>query len=277
MAADLDRITAERIRDEFVKLLLRRRPGRRAAAARRHRARRARSCPELSGLKLEIDEHAQHKDVYEHTLTVVAQRRSARGRRRPRPRAAAGRADARHRQAGDEGGRPRRPGQLPPPRGRRRAADQAADEGDEVTRRTSSPTWSGSSSCTCASTGTAAASGPTPRCAATSPTPGPAAPPAQADPLGLHHPQPAQGRRSSPPTTTRSRSGSRASPERRTSRGSAPTWTATRSWSCSASRPGPIVGRAWRHLKELRLDRGPLDRDEAEAELLRWARENGHI
>ncbi len=27
--------------------------------------------PELSGLKLEIDEHAQHKDVYEHTLTVV--------------------------------------------------------------------------------------------------------------------------------------------------------------------------------------------------------------
>ena len=41
--------------------------------------------------------------------------------------------------------------------------------------------------------------------------------------------------------------------------------------------PGPVVGRAWRHLKELRLDRGPLDRDEAEAELLRWAREHGHI
>jgi poly(A) polymerase len=39
--------------------------------------------------------------------------------------------------------------------------------------------------------------------------------------------------------------------------------------------PGPIVGRAWKHLKELRLDRGPLDRDEAEAELFRWAAENG--
>jgi poly(A) polymerase len=39
--------------------------------------------------------------------------------------------------------------------------------------------------------------------------------------------------------------------------------------------PGPIVGRAWKYLKELRLDRGPLDRDEAEAELLRWAAENG--
>ncbi|MGH3719591.1 MAG: CCA tRNA nucleotidyltransferase [Pseudonocardiaceae bacterium] len=38
--------------------------------------------------------------------------------------------------------------------------------------------------------------------------------------------------------------------------------------------PGPLVGRAWRHLKEVRLDRGPLSRDEAEAELLRWARDN---
>ncbi len=41
--------------------------------------------------------------------------------------------------------------------------------------------------------------------------------------------------------------------------------------------PGPIVGQAWRYLKELRLDRGPLDHDEAEAELFRWAREQGHI
>lgn len=35
-------------------------------------------------------------------------------------------------------------------------------------------------------------------------------------------------------------------------------------------RPGPEVGRAWRHLKELRLDRGPLTRDEAEQALLDW-------
>ena len=34
--------------------------------------------------------------------------------------------------------------------------------------------------------------------------------------------------------------------------------------------PGPLVGQAWRHLKEVRLDRGPLDRDEAETELRRW-------
>jgi poly(A) polymerase len=38
--------------------------------------------------------------------------------------------------------------------------------------------------------------------------------------------------------------------------------------------PGPDVGRAWRHLKEVRLDRGPLSREEAEAELHRWAQDN---
>jgi poly(A) polymerase len=39
--------------------------------------------------------------------------------------------------------------------------------------------------------------------------------------------------------------------------------------------PGPLVGKAWRHLKELRLERGPLSREEAEAELMAWAREQG--
>jgi poly(A) polymerase len=33
---------------------------------------------------------------------------------------------------------------------------------------------------------------------------------------------------------------------------------------------GPQVGEAWRYLKELRLDRGPLDHDEAVAELVKW-------
>jgi poly(A) polymerase len=39
--------------------------------------------------------------------------------------------------------------------------------------------------------------------------------------------------------------------------------------------PGPIVGQAWKHLKEVRLDRGQLSREDAEAELFRWAAENG--
>jgi poly(A) polymerase len=34
--------------------------------------------------------------------------------------------------------------------------------------------------------------------------------------------------------------------------------------------PGPEVGSAWRHLKDLRLERGPLSPEEARAELLRW-------
>jgi poly(A) polymerase len=34
--------------------------------------------------------------------------------------------------------------------------------------------------------------------------------------------------------------------------------------------PGPVIGRAWAHLKEVRLDQGPLPPDQAEAELRRW-------
>ena len=39
--------------------------------------------------------------------------------------------------------------------------------------------------------------------------------------------------------------------------------------------PGPLVGQAYRHLRELRLDRGPLPREEAVTELLAWARAQG--
>jgi poly(A) polymerase len=39
---------------------------------------------------------------------------------------------------------------------------------------------------------------------------------------------------------------------------------------------GPQVGEAWRFLKELRLDRGPLTDDEARAELLAWWRSRGN-
>jgi poly(A) polymerase len=70
MAADLDRITAERIRDEFTKLLCGPDPVR-GLRLLVDTGLADRFLPELSGLRLEIDEHAQHKDVYEHTLTVV--------------------------------------------------------------------------------------------------------------------------------------------------------------------------------------------------------------
>jgi poly(A) polymerase len=70
MAGDLQRITAERIRDEFVKLLC----GADPVTGLRLLVDTGLAdvfLPELPGLRLAIDEHAQHKDVYEHTLTVV--------------------------------------------------------------------------------------------------------------------------------------------------------------------------------------------------------------
>ncbi len=71
MAEDLARITAERVRDEFAKLICAPDPitGLRLLV---DTGLADVFLPELSGLKLEIDEHAQHKDVYEHTLIVVA-------------------------------------------------------------------------------------------------------------------------------------------------------------------------------------------------------------
>jgi poly(A) polymerase len=39
--------------------------------------------------------------------------------------------------------------------------------------------------------------------------------------------------------------------------------------------PGLVVGHAWAYLKELRMERGPLDHDTAVAELLRWAKSQG--
>lgn len=40
---------------------------------------------------------------------------------------------------------------------------------------------------------------------------------------------------------------------------------------------GPQIGEAWRFLKELRLDRGPLTTDEATAELLAWWNSRGNL
>jgi poly(A) polymerase len=71
MSGDLQRITAERIRDEFVKLLSAADPvtGLRLLV---DTGLADQFLPELPGLRLAIDEHAQHKDVYEHTLTVIS-------------------------------------------------------------------------------------------------------------------------------------------------------------------------------------------------------------
>lgn len=72
MAGRIEIVSAERVRDEFVKLML-------GAFPRRGLSVFAESglsnyvLPELPALRLEVDEHHHHKDVYEHTLTVVDQ------------------------------------------------------------------------------------------------------------------------------------------------------------------------------------------------------------
>lgn len=72
MAPRLEIVSAERIRDELSKLLLSTRP-RLGLAVLVETGLADYVLPELPGLKLEIDEHHRHKDVYEHSLTVMEQ------------------------------------------------------------------------------------------------------------------------------------------------------------------------------------------------------------
>jgi len=65
-------VSAERVRDELVKLLSTTAP-RRGIELLVDTGLAALVLPELPALRLEIDEHAHHKDVYEHSLTVLDQ------------------------------------------------------------------------------------------------------------------------------------------------------------------------------------------------------------
>ncbi len=72
LASTLDIVSAERVRDELVKLLLAADPiaGLRVfvdSGLAEH------VLPELPGMRLATDEHRRHKDVYEHSLTVLQQ------------------------------------------------------------------------------------------------------------------------------------------------------------------------------------------------------------
>ena len=72
MADRLEIVSAERIRDELSKLLLGDDP-RRGLQLLVETGLTKYVLPELPALKLEIDEHHHHKDVYEHSLTVLQQ------------------------------------------------------------------------------------------------------------------------------------------------------------------------------------------------------------
>jgi len=79
MASSLGIVSAERVRDEFVKLIMGSAP-RRGLALFVETGLAAHVLPELPALKLEVDEHHRHKDVYEHSLTVLEQAIALEGR-----------------------------------------------------------------------------------------------------------------------------------------------------------------------------------------------------
>ncbi|MGW1058586.1 CCA tRNA nucleotidyltransferase [Micromonospora rubida] len=272
MAADLDRITAERIRDEFTKLLCGADPitGLRLLV---DTGLADRFLPELTGLKLEIDEHAQHKDVYEHTLTVVSNAVSYEtdgcdfvlrmaalmhdvGKPATKAVGSDGRVSFHHHEV--VGARLTK--------ARMKAMKYPKDVTTQVVKLVGlhlrfygygRGEWTDSAV----------------RRYVTD---------AEDLLLRLH-----KLTRSDCTTRNRRKAAALAADydalEERIARIEAeedlarvrPDLDGNAIMELLGVPPGPVVGRAWKHLKELRLERGPLDRDEAEAELLRWAREQG--
>ncbi|RMI34421.1 CCA tRNA nucleotidyltransferase [Nocardia stercoris] len=72
MAGEIDRITAERIHTELDKLIGGQYPTE-GIDVMCETGLAARVLPEIPAMQLEIDEHHQHKDVYQHSLTVLRQ------------------------------------------------------------------------------------------------------------------------------------------------------------------------------------------------------------
>ena len=72
MADRINIVSAERVRDEFTKLLLSDHP-RKGIQLLVDTGLAERVIPEIPALRLESDEHHRHKDVYEHSLTVLQQ------------------------------------------------------------------------------------------------------------------------------------------------------------------------------------------------------------
>ena len=272
MAADLDRITAERIRDEFTKLLCGADPitGLRLLV---DTGLAERFLPELTGLKLTIDEHAQHKDVYEHTLTVVSNAMSLEsdgcdfvlrmaalmhdvGKPATKAVGADGRVSFHHHEV--VGARLTK--------NRMKAMRYSKEITSQVVKLVGlhlrfygygRGEWTDSAV----------------RRYVTD----------AGDLLSRLH----KLTRSDCTTRNRRKAAQLAADydalEERIARIAAeedlarvrPDLDGNAIMELLGVPPGPIVGQAWKYLKDLRLERGPLDRDTAEAELLRWAREQG--
>jgi poly(A) polymerase len=275
MAPDLDRIAAERIRDEFTKLLCGADPVR-GLRLLVDSGLADRFIPEISGLRLEIDEHAQHKDVYEHTLTVVSNAVRLEGDAGPDfvLRMAALMHDV-GKPATKEVGRDGRVSfhhhevvGARMTKQRMKALKYPKDVISDVVELVAlhlrfygygRGEWTDSA----VRRYVANAGDLLPR---------------------LH-----KLTRSDVTTRNRRKAAALAADydalEERIVRIQAeedlarvrPDLDGNAIMKLLGVPPGPVVGQAWRYLKDLRLDRGPLSREEAEAELFRWAREHGHL
>jgi poly(A) polymerase len=275
MAPDLDRIAAERIRDEFTKLLCGTDPVR-GLRLLVDTGLADRFIPEISGLRLEIDEHAQHKDVYEHTLIVVSNAVRLEGDAGPDfvLRMAALMHDV-GKPATKEVGRDGRVSfhhhevvGARMTKQRMKALKYPKDVISDVVELVAlhlrfygygRGEWTDSAV----------------RRYVTD----------AGDLLTRLH------RLTRSDVTTRNRRKAAAlaadydALEERITRIQAqedlarvrPDLDGNAIMKLLGVPPGPVVGQAWRYLKDLRLDRGPLSREEAEAELFRWAREHGHL
>ncbi|HEV8570013.1 MAG TPA: CCA tRNA nucleotidyltransferase [Actinoplanes sp.] len=275
MAPDLDRIAAERIRDEFTKLLCGADPVR-GLRLLVDSGLADRFIPEITGLRLEIDEHAQHKDVYEHTLTVVSNAVRLEGDAGPDfvLRMAALMHDV-GKPATKEVGRDGRVSfhhhevvGARMTKQRMKALKYPKDVISDVVELVAlhlrfygygRGEWTDSA----VRRYVADAGDLLPR---------------------LH-----KLTRSDVTTRNRRKAAALAADydalEERIVRIQAeedlarvrPDLDGNAIMKLLGVPPGPVVGQAWRYLKDLRLDRGPLSREEAEAELFRWAREHGHL
>jgi poly(A) polymerase len=72
LASRIEIISAERVRDEFIKIMMSNNP-RVGITLLVDSGLAERVLPEIPKLRLEVDEHHHHKDVYEHSITVLEQ------------------------------------------------------------------------------------------------------------------------------------------------------------------------------------------------------------
>ena len=271
MAGRIEIISAERVRDELVKLVCAPHP-RLGLTLLVETGLAAHVLPELPALALERDEHHRHKDVYEHTLTVLEQSIDLEHRLGGGPDFVSRFAALMH--------------DVGKPKTRRFESGGTVTfhhhdvVGAKLTRkRMQALRFSNHDIDAVVDAGRAAPALPRLRLGGVDRqrrTPlrprrrRPARAAAHPHPRRLHHPQPAQGRPAAPHLRLARGADRPALRGGGAGRRSGPTSTATRSWRSSASGPAARSARPTRFLLELRMDEGPQSPEEAEAALREW-------